>query len=212
MRNLIVQAAAAGLLVAASLAGCNKLGLSKLGLSGHAPQSTQLPTPRQLKAISYMSQSPGPDGRKLYDHLDQAKSCHDLEIAMRWNRPPDIKAGPFNQKMVYVSAGMPAGLAKNAEVFITGVIQAGQTLPAGGSAWSLKLKDGSEIQAVETPEYEQKQDEAQQSGGHATMLHPYTPGRLLCAYAVYQGNTGTPLSQHGHVPMVSVLFAMDRVR
>lgn len=209
MRSLIVKSAGAALLLAASLTGCGKL-----GLGGKPQQSHELPTARQLKAISYMSQSQpaGPDGRRLYDRLEQAKSCHDLETAMRWNRPPDIKSGPFDQKMVYVSSSMPANLAKNAEVFITGVIKAGQTLPSGGSVWSLRLKDGSEVQAVESPEYMEKQDEAQQAGGHATMLHPYTPGRLLCAYAVYQGPIGTALSQHGHVPLLSVLFAMDRVR
>lgn len=207
MRSLIVQSAAAAVVLAALLPGC-----AKLGLGGGSPQSKQLPTARELRAIRYMSQSKGQDGRRVYDHLDQAKSCHDLEIAMRWNRPPDIKSGPFNQKMVYVSSGMPAGLPKNAEVFITGVIKAGRSLPAGGSVWSLKLKDGSEVQAVETPQYSEKQEEAQQAGGHATMLHPYTPGRLLCAYGVYQGDIGMALDQKGHVPLVSVLFAMDRWR
>lgn len=209
MRNLIVKTAGAVLLLATLLTGCGKL-----GLGGKPQQSHELPSARQLKAIRYMSQSPtaGPDGRRPYDHLEQAKSCHDLEIAMRWNRPPDIKAGPFDQKMVYVSSGMPANLPKNAEVFITGVIKAGQTMPSGGSVWSLKLKDGSEVQAVEAPEYTEKQEEEQQGGGHATMLHPYTPGRLLCVYGVYQGPIGMALNQHGHVPLVSVLFAMDRSR
>ena len=82
----------------------------------------------------------------------------------------------------------------------------------GGSVWSLRLKDGGEIQAIEPAEYTEKQEEAQQGGGHATMVHPYTPGRLLCAYGVYQGNIGMALDQHGHVPLVSVLFAMDRSR
>lgn len=207
MRSLIVQSAAAAIVLPALLSGCNKL-----GLSGQPPQSKQLPTARELKKIRYMSQAKGQDGRPVYDHLDQARSCHDLEIAMRWNRPPDIKNGPFNQKMFYVSSGVPGGLPKNAEVFITGVIKAGRSLSAGGSVWSLKLKDGSEVQAVETAEYAEKQDEVQQAGGHATMLHPYTPGRLLCAYGVYQGDIGMPLSQKGHVPLVSVLFAMDRWR
>lgn len=208
MRSLIVQTTGAALLLATLLTGC-----SKLRLGGEHTQSTQLPTARQLKAISYMSQAPGPDGRKVYDKLEQAKSCHDLEIAMRWNRPPDIKAGPFNEKMTYISSGIPAGLSKNAEVFITGVIEAGQSLPSGGSVWSLKLKDGSEVQAVESAEYTEKQEEAQQAGGHATMLHPYTPKRLLCAYGVYQGTIGMPLDpKKGHVPLVSVLFAMDRAR
>lgn len=216
MRNLIVRTAATAitaLALAVLLAGCNKLGLDKLGLGGQAAQSKQLPTPRQLKAIAYMSQSKGADGRPSYDHLEQAKSCHDLEIAMRWNRPPDVKAGPFNQKMTYISSDVPAGLSKNSEVFVTGAIKAGQSMASGGSVWSLKLQDGSEVQAIETPEYTEKQEEAQQqSGAHATMVHPYTPGRLLCVYGVYQGDIGMALGQPRHVPLVSVLFAMDRPR
>lgn len=208
MRRLIAQSAGAALLLAILLAGC-----SRLGLGGQKTQSTELPSARQLKAIAYMSQAPGPDGRRVYDRLEQAKSCHDLEIAMRWNRPPDIKAGPFDEKMTYVSSAIPPGLSRNAEVFVTGVIKAGQTLPSGGSVWSLKLKDGSEVQAVEAPQYTEKQEEAQQSGGHATMMHPYTPGRLLCAYGVYQGTIGMALDpKKGHVPLVSILFAMDRRR
>lgn len=209
MRNLIVGMTGTGLLLATALAGCGKL-----HLGGQPQHSSQLPTAKQLKAIRYMSQSqtPGPDGRRVYNHLDQAKSCHDLEIAMRWNRPPDIKTGPFNDKMVYVSAGVPADLPKNSEVFVSGKIEAGRSLPTGGSIWSLKLQDGSELQAIETPEYYEKQAEAQQSGGPATMLHPYTPGRTLCAYGVYQGNIGLAMNSHGHVPLVSLFFAMDRYR
>lgn len=207
MRNRIVRSVATALLLATLLTGC-----SKLGLGGQPQRSKQLPTAKELKAISYMSQASGPDGQKIYDHPEQAKSCHDLEIAMRWNRPPDVKRGPFNQKMTYISSGVPAGLAKNSEVFVTGVIKAGQSTSAGGSVWWLKLKDGGQIQAIESAEYSEKQEEAQQGGGHATMVHPYTPGRLLCAYGVYQGNIGMALDQHGHVPLVSVLFAMDRRR
>ena len=207
MRNLIVRSVAAALLLAPLVTGC-----SKLGLGGQPQRSKQLPTAKELKSISYMSQASEPDGQKIYDRPEQARSCHDLEIAMRWNRPPDVKRGPFNQKMTYISSGVPAGLAKNSEIFVTGVIKAGRSLPSGGSVWSLKLKDGSEIQAIESAEYSEKQEEAQQGGGHATMVHPYTPGRLLCAYGVYQGNIGMALDQHGHVPLVSVLFAMDRRR
>jgi hypothetical protein len=207
MRSHIVSLTGAALLLATLLTGCGKLGLNR-----QPAQSKDLPTQRELKAIHYMSQAAGPDGRRVYNSLEQAKSCHDLEIAMRWNRPPDVKGGPFNEKMVYISSGVPAGLSKNAEVFFIGVIKAGRSLSSGGSVWSLKLKDGSEIQAVETAEYSEKQEEAQQAGGHATMLHPYTPGRLLCAYGIYQGTTGMALNQKGHVPLVSVLFAMDRAR
>ena len=205
MRNLVLRCAGTALVLMALVSGCNKL-----GLGSHQGPSKQLPTPQQLKGIAYMSQAPGAQGRQLYDHLEQAKSCHDLEIAMRWNRPPDIKSGPFNQKMTYVASDLPANLSKSAEVFVTGVIKAGQSMASGGSVWSLRLQDGSEVQAVEAPEYTEKQEESQQAGGHATMMHPYTAGRLLCAYGVYQGNIGMALDQHGHVPLVSVIFAMDR--
>jgi hypothetical protein len=209
MPHLTIKAAGAGLLLATVLAGCGKL-----QLGGQPQHSTQLPTPKQLKTIRYMSQSqtPGPGGRRLFDRLEQAKSCHDLEVAMRWNRPPDIKTGPFNDKLVYVSSAVPADLAKNSEVFVSGVIKAGRALTSGGSIWSLKLKDGGELQAVETPEYYDKQAEAQQSGGPATMVHPFTPGRTLCAYGVYQGNIGLAMDNHGHVPLLSLFFAMDRYR
>jgi hypothetical protein len=215
MRRLIVKSATVALALAILLAGCNKLSLDKLGLGSEPAQSKELPTPRQLKTIAYMSQAKegGPDGRLIYDHLEQAKSCHDLEIAMRWNRPPDIKAGPFSEKMTYVSAGVPADQSKTSEVFLTGKIKAGQSMPSGGSVWALTLADGSELQAVESPEYSEKQEEAQQqAGAPQTMSHPYTPGRLLCVYGVYQGDIGTALGKPQHVPLVSVLFAMDRTR
>lgn len=205
MRGFILRSAAAAFVLTALLAGC-----SKLGLGGKKPGSAELPTPRQLKLIRYMSQVKGPDGRRIYNDLAQARTCYDLEIAMRWDRPPDVRGGPFNDKMVYVSAKMPADLPKNSEVFISGVIEQGQTLPSGGSVWAVRLRDGSEIQAVETAQYAQKQEEAQQSGGHATMVHPYTRGRMLCGYGFYQGDTGTGLNGHGRVPLVSILFAMDR--
>lgn len=214
MRSLIVKSVGTAFALAILLGGCNKLSLDKLGLGGQPAQSKELPTPRQLKAIAYMSQSKdGQNGRLIYDHLEQAKSCHDLEIAMRWNRPPDIKAGPFNQKMTYISSGVPASLSKASEVFLTGKIEAGQSMPSGGSVWALILPDGSELQAIETPEYTEKQEEAQQqAGAPQTSSHPYTPKRLLCAYGVYQGDIGMALGKPQHVPLVSVLFAMDRSR
>ena len=214
MRNLIVKSTAAVLALAILPAACNKLSLDKLGLGGQSAQSKELPTPRQLKTIAYMSQAKGgQDNRLVYDHIEQAKSCHDLDIAMRWNRPPDIKAGPFDQEMTYISAGVPADLSKASEVFLTGKIKAGQSLASGGSVWSLTLPDGSELQAIETPEYSEKQEEAQQqAGAPQTMSHPYTPGRLLCVYGVYQGDIGMALGKQAHVPLVSVLFAMDRTK
>lgn len=190
---------------AAALAGCGKF-----GSGASPPQSTELPTARQLRRIAYMSQADGPGGRRIFNHLEQAKSCRDLEIAMRWNRPPDVASGPFAQKMVYLTAAPAASLPPQSEVFVTGVIERGESLSSGSSGWSLRMKDGSEIQAIEPVEYWQREEQLQQQGGSAAIVNPYTPGRAFCAYGVYEGVKGMSLKGDRHVPLVSVLFAMDR--
>lgn len=200
------------LLVSSILVGCDKLG-EKLGLGSSAqPASTQRPRLQELKRIRYLSQAVGPDGRKIFDHLEQAKSCRDLELAMRWNRPPDVPGGPFNMKMIYLSAGIPGDLPKQSEVFISGTIERGESLPSGAWGWSLKMSDGSEVQAIEPAEYWEKQEQTQQEGGAAAIVKPNAPRRKLCAYGIYQGLIGKSLQGDRNVPLVSVLFAMDRRR
>ncbi len=196
----------------AALALCGLLpACDKLGLDRKPQQSSQLPSAEELKRIAYMSQGPaGPDGRKLFDHLEQAKSCADLELAMRWNRPPDIEAGPFGKKMIYLKSDVPTDLPKQAEVFLSGVIKRGAPLSSGSSGWSVRLRDGSEIQAIEAAEYRQKQEQTQQEGGGAAFVQPYVPGRALCGYGIYQGPIGKALGADKNVPLVSILFALDR--
>jgi len=201
------QSLAVFLLLPAMIAGC-----SKLHLGSEPTSSSQLPTSRELERISYMAQASGPDGRRVFDKLDQARSCHDLELAMRWNRPPDVKGGPFNEKMIYLSSGIPSGLPSQSEVFIDGTIQHGQSLSSGGWGWSLKMSDGSELQAIEAAEYWQKQEQEQQGAKTAAIVKPYAPGRRLCGYGIYQGNLGRALNGTGNVPLVSVLFSIDRRR
>jgi len=200
------------LLASLALAGCDKLGLG----NGQQQQSGQRPTPAELERIGYMSQAAGPDGRKVYDHLEKAKSCRDLELAMRWNRPPDLRSGPFNEKMIYLSTGIPANLPKQSEVFITGTIERGEALPSGAWGWSLKMSDGTEVQAIEPAEYwqkqEQQQDPQQQKEGAAAIVKPSQPGRKVCANGIYQGMTGRSLKGDQSAPLVEVLFAIDRRR
>ena len=131
---------------------------------------------------------------------------------MRWNRPPDVKGGPFNEKMIYLASGIPAELPKQSEVFFLGTIERGQSLPSTGWGWSLKMADGSELQAIEAAEYWQKQEQSQQEGGAPAIVKPYARGRKLCGYGVYQGAIGRALNGGGNVPLVSVLFAIDRAR
>ena len=131
---------------------------------------------------------------------------------MRWNRPPDVPGGPFNEKMIYLSSGIPASLPKPSEVFIVGVIEHGQLLPSGAWGWSLKMADGSEAQAIEAAEYWQKQEQEQQEGGSANSSKPYARGRKLCAQGIFQGVTGRSLNGTAPVPLVSVVFSLDRAR
>jgi hypothetical protein len=188
-----------------ALGGCHKL-----GLSNEPPVSEQRPGPTELARIRYMSQAASPDGHKTFDHLEQAKSCRDLELAMKWNRPPDIEGGPFNQKLIYLSTGIPADLPKQSEVFVSGTIARGESLPSGAWGWSLEMTDGSEVQAIESAEYWQKQQQAQQGGSALAIVKPSAPGRKLCAHGVYQGLIGKSLKRDGNVPLISVLFALDR--
>jgi hypothetical protein len=197
----------------AALVGVSLLsGCDKLGLGSAPPQvSTQRPSPQELQRIQYMSQAAGPDGRKLFDHLEQAKSCRDLELAMKWNRPPDLEGGPFNQKLIYLGTQFPTDLPKQSEVFLSGTIERGESLPSGAWGWSLEMTDGSEIQAIEAAEYWEKQQQAQQDGGAAAaIVKPAAPGRKLCAHGIYQGLIGKSPRQQANVPLISVLFALDR--
>ena len=198
----------------AVLCGCDKLGL------GGGPQvSKERPSEEALQQIRYMSQSSSADGHSVYDRLEQARSCADFELAMRWNRPPDIPGGPFNQKLVYLSGSVPKDLPKQSEVFLEGTIQRGEALPSGAWGWSIELKDGSEVQAIEPAEYWQKQEQAQQDltqrqtqqdNGGAAIVKPGVAGRTLCARGIYQGLIGRSPQHEGNVPLISVLFALDR--
>lgn len=190
------------------LGGCDKL---RLGSEQQQP-SLQRPSPEELQRIQYMSQAVGPDGRKFFDHLEQARSCRDLELAMRWNFPPDVQGGPFNKKMIYLAAQFPADLPKQSEVFLSGRIERGQSLPSGAWGWTIEMSDGSEVQAIEPAEYWEKQEQEQQNGGSAAIVKPNAPRRKLCGYGIYQGPIGKSLKGDRNVPLISVLFAIDRRR
>jgi hypothetical protein len=205
MGRILVPTFRALLVTATALSGCDKLGLSS---NPHA--STQRPSPTELERIRYMSQASSPDGHKVFDHLEQAKSCRDLELAMQWNRPPDVEGGPFDKKLIYLSKTIPTDLPKQAEVFVSGTIERGESLPSGAWGWSLQMADGSEVQAIETAEYWEKQRQAQQDGAADAIVKPGAPGRKLCAHGVYQGLIGKSPKRGGDIPLVSVLFALDR--
>jgi hypothetical protein len=205
MSRIIVRSFGALLVAVTVLNGCDKLRLD----SG-PPVSTERPTPKELQRIQYMSQVASPDGHKVFDHLEQARSCRDLELAMRWNRPPDVEGGPFSQKLIYLSKQVPVDLPKQSEVLVSGTIERGESLPSGAWGWSLEMTDGSEIQAIEPAEYWQKQEQAQQDGGPVAIVKPNAPGRKLCAHGVYEGLIGKSPKRDGPVPLVSVLFALDR--
>src|SRR5262249_4724723 len=70
------------LLLLANMAGCDRL-----RPGSQTPADDGAPSEKELKKISYMSTAnAGPKGRKVYDRVQEAKSCHDFELAMRWNR------------------------------------------------------------------------------------------------------------------------------
>ncbi len=193
------------LLLANLTVGCDRLGLGEQAVTDDGA-----PDEQQLRKISYMAvANSGPNGRKIYDHLEQARSCDDLELAMRWNRPPNVESGPFHKKLVYVSQQLPPDLPKNSEVFITARIERGGMLPAGGAGWLLRLPGGPAIQAVESANFWEKQEQDSQQTP-AAIVKPTQPGRSFCGHGVYQGRIGKDPEQSENLPLVSMLFSMDR--
>ncbi|HZO21712.1 MAG TPA: hypothetical protein VFB37_04345 [Steroidobacteraceae bacterium] len=198
------------LLLGALAGGCDRLGIGAHG----APVADGAPTEQELQKIRYMSSAPsGPKGRTLYTHFEEAKTCGDFELAMRWNRPPNIESGPFNKKMVYVTASIPADLPKNSEVFIRGKIEQGETLPSGAARWYVTLQDGTRVQAIETADFYEKEEQAPQDGGKASALvEPTRAHRIFCGQGVYEGLIGKDPDGDKKIPLLSMLFAMDRTK
>lgn len=196
------------LLLGSLIAGCDRLGLGGPG----GPVSDGAPSEQELQKISYMAAADsGPNGRKLYTHFEQAKTCGDFELAMRWNRPPNIQSGPFHKKMIYLTTAVPADLARDSEVFITGTIEQGETLPSGAARWYVKMRNGTRVQAIETADYFEKEEQEPPEGGHSSALvEPNRPGRIFCGNGVYEGLRGKDREGDQKIPLVSMLFSMDR--
>jgi hypothetical protein len=194
--------------LAALLAGCDQFGGAK-----HPLGPPEVPSDAQLKKISYMTaENSGPQGRKSYTHLWEARTCADFETAMRWNRPPNVPGGSFGKQMVYLTDTVPADLPSQSEVFIRGTIEKGDQLVAGGWLWILKMKDGSRVQAAEMQDFITKQDQETAGNSRAmTLDKPSKPGRVLCGQAVFQGMKGKDPSQEDRkIPQFSLLYAIDR--
>ena len=195
-------------LVLASLAcGCDQL-----GLGDKAPASDGAPPVQELQKISYMSSSGAEThGRKLYSHYEEARTCGDFELALRWNRPPNVAGGVFNKKIVYLTSGVPNELAKDSEVFIIGTIEQGKSLGSGTQGWLLRMRDGTVVQAIEMQNFLEKEEQAAQDGKRVALEKPNKPGRAFCGQGVYQGVAGKdPDHPEKPIPLVSILFAMDR--
>ena len=187
------------------------LGCDKLGMGNEAPIADGAPAEQQLQKISYMSASDsGSKGRKVYNHLEEAMTCSDFELAMRWNRPPNVEGGPFHKKLVYLTTQLPEDLPKETEVFITARIERGQSLPSGGAGWLLRMQDGSAVQAVESADFWEKQEQDSQQGKVVALDRPTKPGRALCGQGVYQGLVGKNPKQNANTPLIAMLFSMDR--
>jgi hypothetical protein len=195
-------------IILVALAGCDRLkGLGNA--TADAPDGA--PGEQELSKINYMTaDNSGVKGRRIFTHLEEAKTCGDLELAMRWNRPPNVAGGPFHQKMVYVTDRIPADLPQKSEVFISGRIEKWATLQSGGAGWMLRMKDGTPLQAIEQTNFWEKQEQESQSGKVVALVKPNEPGRILCGQGVYEGMAGRDIDQDKKIPLFSTLYVIDR--
>ena len=204
-RNLLFHAGTA-ILLAHFTTGCDKLGLGQ-----QAPVADGAPSEEELQKINYMASAPaGDQNRKVYLHYEEAKTCGNFELAMRWNRPPNIESGVFHKKMVYLTSTVPPDLPKNSEVFIAGKIEDWHTLPSGSVVWYVRMRDRTRLEVIETESIWEKQEQVSQEGKYVAIVKPEKPGRAFCAHGVYQGEVGKDPKQDKNIPLVSALFAMDR--
>jgi hypothetical protein len=209
MRHSLPLRIAPVLFLAGLTCGCDQL-----GIGNKTPEPDGAPAEQELQKISYMSSSDSDArSRKLYGHYEEAKTCGDFELAMRWNRPPNVAGGVFHKKVVYLTAGVPEDLPKDSEVFITGTIEKASSLGSGALAWHLRMSDGTLAQVVEMQNFLQKQEQAAQDGKWVALDKPNKPGRVFCGQGVYQGVFGRdPEHPETPIPLISLLFAMDRER
>ncbi len=206
MRSARLLQASALLLVISMVTGCDRFGAVR-----HAAVADGAPDAQELQKISYMSaDDSGPHSRKLYTHFEEAKSCGDFELAMRWNRPPNVAGGMFHKKMIFLGSGIPAALPKNSEVFIKAKIVKGQSLSSGSAGWLLRMQDGTLVQAIEMESFLDKQTQTAQDGKWIALVAPYTPHRAFCGTGVYQGLAGQDPASKATIPLISLLYAMDR--
>jgi hypothetical protein len=206
MSHYFVARVGAVLLFAGLSAGCGQL-----GTGNSAPQEPEVPSAHDLAQIGYLPTETDPNGRKAYKELAKAKSCGDFELAMRWNRPPNIAGGPLGKKMAYLGTASPANLPKDSEVVLTGTIVRGASLVGGDHAWYLRMKDGTVVQVVERADYLQKQEQDTQGDRLGALNQPDKPGRALCGRGFYMGALGTdPENGDKKVPLYSMLFTLDR--
>ena len=206
MSNCFVTRLGAVLLLTGLSAGCDQLGMGK-----STPQQPEVPSTQELQKIGYLPSETGPNGRKVYNQFAKAKSCNDFELALRWNRPPNIAGGPFGKKMAYLGVASLADLPKDSEVFLTGTIIRGAGLVGGGQVWYLRMKDGTVVQAVELADYLQKQEQDTQGDRLGALNQPDKPGRVLCGHGIYKGTLGKgPVKPDEKVPLFSMLYTLDR--
>ena len=197
MSHYFVARLGAVLLLTGLSAGCDQL-----GRGNSTPQEPEVPSVHELRRIGYLPTETDPNGRKV---------CGDFELAMRWNRPPNIAGGPLGKKMAYLGVASPANLPKDSEVFLTGTIVRGASLVGGDQAWYLRMKDGTVVQLVERADYLQKQEQDTQGDRLGALNQPDKPGRVLCGHGFYKGALGTdPEKGDKKVPLYSMLFTLDR--
>jgi hypothetical protein len=207
MTHTLPMRMAAAVLLAGLACGCDRF-----GTGNKVAEPDGAPSDQELQKISYMSSSDMKDqARKRYSHYEEAKTCGDFELAMRWNRPPNVAGGAFHQKMVYLTSAVPGDLPKDSEVFVAGTIEKANNLTSGALGWQVRLRDGTQVLAVETQNFLEKQQQLAQDGKWVALQKPDTAGRAFCGQGVYQGRGAKdPKDPQQQIPLISILFGMDR--
>jgi hypothetical protein len=164
------------------------------------------PNQKGLERIAYMSRDAGPPNQ--FSRLDDAKGCNDLELAMRWNRPPTAASG---QQLTYITSKVPKDLAKGANVFVSGrIIKSGSDPRSGVAVWVLRLRDGSSADIIMLPQFWRSLAQQSRDAGRKWFIAPETADRMFCGSGSFQGPGETISGSDTPVPVFGLVLAMDR--
>lgn len=184
--------------IAATLAGCSQ--------SAAPVDLNSAPSENDLSPISYMHR----DRSNQFDRLNEAKSCNDMQLAVRWNhlahRDPNENRPQWHQSIAKFGSGDDlVAVSANQTVFFSGTITQFAENKEVGGIWDFETADGNVLRGVMLKDFvNDVLTEDQRNPKHPYFIKPIMKGRALCGIATRMSDSV------GGPHMFGINIAIDR--